>query len=118
MKQELLKSYLLRDKGFLKELYTGPNPLKNNRILINASDSQLNTLIFYLHFLAKGEIKISKQNFDVVQKLKKVTVLKKSVETKKNTLVLINSQRVDKLSFLKKLNTVYSNLLYGLFHLN
>lgn len=83
MKHETLKSLLLRDKSFLKDLYEGPNPLKNNRILNNASDLQLNTLILYLHFLAIGEIKISKSNFDELLKLKKLALLKNKVEKKK-----------------------------------
>lgn len=117
MKHEKVKSLLIRDKEFLKDLYTGPNPLKNNRILNTASDVQLNTLIIYLHFLASGEIKITKINFEEVQKCKKIHVLKKHVEKKSSMTALLNSTRINKLTFLKKLSIVYPNLLYGLFNL-
>lgn len=117
MKRETLKSYLIRDKIFLKELYSGPNPLKNNRILNNANDSQLNTLLFYLHFLANGEIKINKSNFEKIEKNKKLSLIKRNVENKKACLSLINNDRSVKLTFLKKLNVIYPNLLYGLFNL-
>lgn len=117
MKQEILKSYLLRDKGFLKELYEGPNPLKNARILNNASDTQLNTLIYYLHFLTCGDIKITKANFNEIEKCKKLHLLKSKVEKMSNVKFLINGPRAEKLLFLKKLSIVYPNLLYGLFNL-
>jgi hypothetical protein len=31
--REGMKNLLIRDKGFLRELFEGPNPLKNNRVL-------------------------------------------------------------------------------------
>lgn len=117
MKQETLKALLIRDKLFLKDLFEGPNPLKNNRILINATDSQLNTLLLYLHFLSTGQIKINKTNFEQLEKLKKITILKAKVEKKATLLILLNGPRADKIMFLKKLSTVMPNLLYGLFNL-
>ena len=63
MNKEQLKSYLIRDKGFLKQLYEGPNPLKNKKVLTCADDSELNTLIKYLHYLSNGEIKMKKECF-------------------------------------------------------
>ena len=42
MNREQLKSYLLRDKGFLKQLHQG-NPLEGKKLLQNAEDSELNT---------------------------------------------------------------------------
>jgi len=60
MDKKLMRSFLIRDKGFLKELYIGVESSKNKRILYFAEDGQLNTLIKYLHFLANGEIEIKK----------------------------------------------------------
>ena len=63
MNQDQMKSLLLRDKGFLKLLYEGNNPLKNKKVLQTAEDSELNTLIKFLHFLSNGEITVKKNNF-------------------------------------------------------
>lgn len=59
MNKDNLKLCLLRDKTFLKSLYEGPDSLKNVKILISAEDTQLNTLLKYLHFLANGIYSIS-----------------------------------------------------------
>jgi hypothetical protein len=67
MNKETVKSYLIRDKAFLRELYEGNDRVKNNRILNVTSDTKLNTLIRFLHFLSNGEIKIKKENFEILQ---------------------------------------------------
>ena len=82
MNKETLKNYLIRDKGFLRELYEGDNKLKNNKTLNAASDVKLNTLVRFLHFLSNGEIKIKKENFEILQNNKKINFLKKNVEKK------------------------------------
>jgi hypothetical protein len=76
MNKESLKNYLTRDKGFLRELYDGESVSKNNRLLFFASDSKLNTLIRLLHFIANGEIKIKRANFEIIQKNKKLQLIK------------------------------------------
>jgi len=81
-----------------------------------ASDSKLNTLIRFLHFLSNGEIKIKKENFEILQANKKVTVLKRNVEKKAAVQRLLKSDRHLKLQFLKKLSGVFSVLLYCLFN--
>jgi hypothetical protein len=52
MNKERMKSLLIRDKEFLRELYQNPNYLKKKKILNAANDSQLNTLIWFLHYLS------------------------------------------------------------------
>ncbi len=116
MNKETMKSYLIRDKGFLKELYEGNDRVKNNKTLNSASDVKLNTLIRFLHFLSNGEIKIKKENFEILQSHKKVGVLKRNVEKKAAVSRLLKSERVSKLKFLKQLSPVYSALLYCLFN--
>ena len=116
MNKELLKSYLIRDKAFLRELYESPNKIVNNRILNFASDIKLNTLIKFLHFLSNGEIPIKKTNFDVIQSHKKLTLIKKYVEKKSAVSKLLKANREIKLKFLKQLSSVYSVLLYCLFN--
>lgn len=79
MTEELLKAMLMRDRGFLYSLYEGPNILKNKRILLNANDSQLNTLLRYLHFVATGKIPIKKQNFEKIPH-SKLKLIKRMIE--------------------------------------
>ena len=116
MNKETLRAYLIRDKGFLKSLYEGENRLKNNRILSVASDTKLDTLIRLLHFIANGEIKIKKENFDVINEHRKLNVLKRHVEKKSTLRRLLKSERADKLKFLRQLSLIYSSILYCLFN--
>jgi hypothetical protein len=116
MEKETLKSYLVRDKGFLRELYESPNKMKSNKILNFASDVKLNTLIRFLHFLSNGEIKIKKENFEILQKNKKLLLLKRHVEKKAALARLLKSERVQKLKFLRQLAVVYPALLFCLFN--
>ena len=114
--REGMKSLLIRDKGFLRELYEGPNPLKNNRVLTGASDSQLNTLIKFLHFLSNGEITMKKENFEIIENAHKLKLIKSKVEKKKHMNILLKSERKEKLKFLNKLCNLYSALLSTLFN--
>ena len=116
MNKEVFRGYLMRDKAFLRELYEGPSRLSNNRVLTFASDTKLNTLIRFLHFLAIGEIKIKKDNFDAIQSNKKLNIIKKNVEKKAALSRLLKSERVLKIKFLKQLSAIYSPLLYCLFN--
>jgi hypothetical protein len=84
--REQMKSLLIRDKSFLRELYEGPNHLKNNRVLKGANDSQLNTLLKFLYFLANGEIKMKKENFEIIEKANKLKLIKSRVEKKSNLI--------------------------------
>ena len=115
MSEESLKRYLIRDKPFLRELYDGSNKLKNNQVLYFASDSKLNTLIRFLHYVVNGIIKIKRENFENIVKNKKLSLLKKHVEKKAALARLLKSERSEKLKFLKQLSSIYSSLLYCLF---
>jgi bisphosphoglycerate-dependent phosphoglycerate mutase len=112
---EHMKNLLLRDKAFLKSLYEGPNPLKNKRVLISANDSQLNTLLKYLNSVCNGQIKIKKENFELISNAKKISSLK-AIDSKKKLSEMLKSDRVLKLTFLKKFSNVYGPLLYILFN--
>ena len=116
MNKDVLKSYLIRDKGFLRELYESSNKLVSNRILHSASDIKLNTLIKFLHFLTNGEIPIKKENFELIHSQKKLTLIKKFVEKKTALSKLLKAERETKLKFLKQLSSVYPPLLYVLFN--
>lgn len=82
MNADTLKSQLLRDKQFLKSLYSGPNVLKNKRILTFSSDSELNTLLKYLYFVVNGHILINRDNFKVIEANKRLRLLQNQLEKK------------------------------------
>ena len=77
MNKESVKQCLIRDKGFLRELYESNNSNKTKSLLNSASDIKLTTLIKFLHFLANGEIPIKKENFEAIQSHKRLHFLKK-----------------------------------------
>jgi thiaminase len=116
MHTEVFRTYLVRDKAFLRELYEGQSRLSNNRILFAASDSKLNTLIRFLHYLANGEIKMKKENFEAIQTHKKLNVIKRNVEKKAALSRLLKSERITKMKFLKQISAVFGPLLYCLFN--
>lgn len=113
--QEQMKSLLIRDKQFLKELYEGENLLKKKRLLMFANEAHLNTLLKFLHFLANGEIKMKKENFEKLS-IQKLNLLKKTVERKRSLNDIISNDRIVKMTFLLKLIPVYSFLLDCLFN--
>lgn len=117
MNEDNLKLLLIRDKVFLKQLYSGPNVVKNKSILLSAENSELNTLLYYLHFVANGKIPITKNNFQALKKSKKLTFIQKKIEKDADLSKLVNSSRKIKLNFLIKISTSFPNLLYALFNL-
>ena len=116
MNKEQMKSYLVRDKGFLKQLYEGINPQKNKKVLNTADDSELNTLIKYLHFLSNGEIRMKKECFKLIEQSNKLKILRKTVEKKSKLQNLLKNARVNKIKFLFQLVKIYPSLLYPLFN--
>ena len=63
MNPETLKPQLVRDKVFLEELYSSQSVPNSKRLLNFASDSKLNTIIKFLHFVANGQIKVKREHF-------------------------------------------------------
>lgn len=115
LSKERLREHMLKNKEFLNELYVS-DVLVSKKILRSADDSKLNTLIKYLHFLANGEIKMRKQDFEIVLKNQKLKLLKKTIESKRGTLNFLKEDRMKKLSFLLKLAPLYAHLLHSIFN--
>lgn len=109
-----VKSAMIRDKAFLKELFSG-NSLTNLKTLKSADDVQLNTLIKILYFVANGEIKV-KENFREASK--KISILRKFVENKSSAQKLIKDSRLNKIQFLKHFIDHFQLLLYHIFNEN
>ena len=114
MSHEQFKNYLQRDKSFLKELFESNSVAKSKNFLSFASDSELTTLIKYIHFVASGEIKIKKKNFDSLGN--RVFSLIRKIFEKKSALYKLNqSARKEKIKILIRLVPSFSNLLAPLF---
>jgi hypothetical protein len=116
LNKDVLKSCLIRDKGFLKELYEQSECIKNRKKIHTADDAELNTLIKFLHFLSNGEIPMKKNNFQTIKENKKLRLITKNVEKKSSVINLLKSSRVSKLNFLLQLSKIYPFLLYPLFN--
>ena len=79
--QQRFRNYLVRDKEWLEQLYTSTNTLQTKRLLNFATDTRLDTLIKYLHYLSSGAIKIKRANFEAV-KVSHLAVIKKTLKAK------------------------------------
>lgn len=111
-----MKSLLLRDKEFLRELYESNNLYRTKKLLENASDAKLNTLIRYFHFISNGEISIKKHHFELLSK-KQLNLIRKNFEKKSSLTNLLNEERSVKLKLIKVFSSVYSSVLSPLFNL-
>ena len=105
MNPETLKPQLVRDKVFLEELYSSQSVPNSKRLLNFASDSKLNTIIKFLHFVANGQIKVKREHFNEIPK-RLVTLLRKEFERKTSMRSLINNERLSKLKILLKIFTL------------
>jgi len=117
MDQERFKALLIRDKDWLEQLYSTNSLPNRKRLLINASDKKLDTLIKFFHLLSTGEIKMFKKNFEALKKAN-IVYLKRNFEKKSVLQNLLNSERELKIKKLQKLLSVFSFLLYTLFNEN
>jgi len=115
MTPETFKPVLERDKVFLEELYSSQSAPNTKRLLNNASDRKLDTIIRLLHFISTGSIKIKREHFDEMPK-RCVNLMRKSFEKKTAVRALLKSERLPKLKMLSKLATVFPQLLYPLFN--
>lgn len=101
MNQNRMKLLLIRDKEFLKSLYQSQSVPHCKNILTFASDSKLNTLINFLHFVSNGEIKIKKEQFALLEG-RYLRIIRKHFESKKVLKELLMNDRKTKLDVLLK----------------
>ena len=113
--QNRFKTYLVRDKPFLAELYLSTNNLNTKRVLNFAADTKLDTLIKFLHYLSTGAIKIKKTTFETIKR-SHIGLVKKNFETKSALNRLLHSDREEKLKIVLKLAPSLPFFLYPLFN--
>lgn len=117
MNVQTFKALLIRDKQFLRQLFTGANVFKNKRILMSATDNELDTLLKYLYCVVNGQILINQSNFDEIKRQKKLSFIQKHLENKETFIDFLNNSRLNKINFIIKLSPILPNLLFGLFNL-
>ena len=115
MSTEHFKSYLVRDKLFLKELYESNSQAKSRRLITFATDGEISTLMKYLNLLCNGVIKIKSSNFDKIEN-RHLSAFKKHFEKKTTFTKLLQANRRDKIKILAKFSSVYAHLLAPLFN--
>jgi hypothetical protein len=113
--QERFRSFLLRDKDWLSQLYLANSALRCKRLLLFASDSKLDTLMKYLHYLANGQITMQKAHFEAIQK-RHLSSIRKAFESKQALNSSLRLEREEKLKILLKLVNLYQLLLHSLFN--
>ena len=117
MNKEVVRTQFLRDKEFLRNLYESNGNVALVKEKLNyASDAELNTLLKFLHFLSKGDIRIKKLNFDAIIQSRKLLLIKRTVEKPKSIKQILTAERQAKIKFLRQLGAIYHNLLYALFN--
>ena len=114
--RQTLRTYLIRDKLFLKALYECDNNLTKQQILESANETNLCTLIKYLHFYAIGDFYLGAQNsIPILMKFSCLDeYLCKTLGSERKTSVLLSSSKETKLKFLLKLKKIYCYLLHPL----
>ena len=114
MNQEHMKALLLRDKVFLRTLYSSDSAAASKKLLNNASDSKLNTLVKFLHMEANGHIKIRRQDFEALSN-GLVKYFRKHFEPKAALKRLLRDRQV-KVQALSRLSPFFPQLLFTLFN--
>jgi len=115
--KETFKAQLVRDKAFLKGLFEGPNPLKNRRLLLGASEPELNTLIELLCYVTNGKLRLTHASFKNIKAKKKFKYLVANFEGPNAVESLLNETFENKVEVLMKLSIVFPDLLSPLFYL-
>jgi hypothetical protein len=89
--KDMLKSYLIRDKVFLKSLYDPNSAIaRKKKILSTASDTELDTLLHYTHFVTTGQIRIKKDHFNALLNEKKLQYIRNKTEKQSQLTQLFN----------------------------
>lgn len=117
MNPEQFKPSLIRDKEFLKQIYSSQSIPNSKRLLMFASDQQLETILKLLHFISTGQMRLKKTHFEQFSRAQ-IFFLKKNFEKKTILLRLLKTDRKNKVKVLQKLLPLMPYLLYPLFNLS
>ncbi len=108
-----LRERMITNKSFLQQIYQA-NRLQAKDLLSFADLKQLKLLIEICHYVATGVIPLAQDQYDEIVKLRKLSLIRKSLENKANIKVLLKSNRQQILQFLYKLCPVLKHLLWAI----
>lgn len=109
-----LRDTLLRDKGFLKQLYTNSTYL-NKKLIIGADEHHLDTVIRICHLICNNEIPIFEHEHVILQQKRKLNFLKKKFKHNQDFINILEGTRENKVEVLLNLCNVFSCLFVALF---
>jgi hypothetical protein len=108
------REILLRDKGFLYELYKGQKLLNRSKIS-GAAEFHLNTLIQLCHLIMNNAIPMLITNYEKLRKAHRIPLLKNHFKANKDFLEILEGSRENKVYILRQLSSVFPFLLASLF---
>lgn len=114
--KSMRRRQLLANKLFLLNIWREEDPGKLTRTLQEAKDSELEVLLLVLHYVAKGDIPLSKAKYN--ERVLKTPMDRKlgSIRQRSGMLKVKTSGRQELLKFLKDFKPGFSTFLYFLFH--
>ena len=108
------REILIRDKGFLYQLYKG-NKLQNRNKISGASGIHLNTLCQILHLIMNNAIRVDHKIGEQIKSAKRLPFLKKNFKSHHKFTEIFDSPQENKVKILRQLSSVYCFLLQPLF---
>lgn len=112
-----LRQLLIQNKSFLKAIYEAESIKQKKSLLLNSSIDEVNILLHILFSITQGNIPIKRENFELLKKSKKLIFLHKQFENNAKFNKIMSATLKEKISLLMKFISVYSTLLFPLFHI-
>jgi len=109
-----VRELLLRDKGFLLQLYKN-NTYQNKKLISGADEYHLDTLIKVCHLILNNEIPVFEDDIAKIKKAKRIKLLTKYFKSNKDFLEVLEGQRQNKVQILLRFSSIFGFLLTSLF---
>lgn len=82
MREQLMRKHLLKDKLFLFKVYSASETKVVKELLAQASITQINTILRYMHLLVTGKIVFSRNDYAAIVQQNKMVRLRRGIESK------------------------------------
>jgi hypothetical protein len=112
-----LRSQMLDRKDFLAKIFRG-NSRQNRKIILCEEEKNLNILVKILHLIVNGHIKIGKEQFKCIVKSRRLGKLRSLFEKKSSYVSILKSSINKKKEVLVQFSSIYCKLLHFLFFLD
>ena len=101
-------------KPFLLQLYRAETRHIKTKVLNQATNFELSTLIKILHFIANKEIKFAKSRIEELKKTRRLPYILQHFKTDESVKLLLSSTRSHQLDILKKIG-LFIHILHSMF---